>query len=683
MAASGSIPSTLLRLAASVGRAASLEDIYAAALTGLRDALGAERASILLFDPDGAMRFKAWRGISDEYRAAVEGHTPWAPGDAPTPPVLVRSAHDDPSLAAYRPVFEREAIEALAFIPLAAGDRVIGKFMVYYGEPHDFTEEEVTVALTVAHHIGFAVERIRTEAAVRRSQERLRFALDAGCMGTWEWDLATNEVHWSDNLERIHGLPPGTFNGAFASYEREIHPDDRARVLASIARAVRTGAPHDVEYRIVAPDGTVRWVMGKGLVEFDAGGTPIRMSGVCMDISARKQTEIENERLFEEAQQASRLKDEFLSTLSHEVRTPLTTILGWSSLLRSGAVPEERVPDALATIERNAQAQARLIDDVLDVARVTTGKLSLAPEPMRPVQLLAMELEAIRPALDRKGLRLVADLEPGAGAIVNADPARFRQVAWNLLSNATKFTAAGGEIRVSARARDRHFEFSVEDTGCGITPEFLPHVFDRFRQADGSAARAHGGLGLGLSISRDIVQLHGGTIQVYSEGANRGARLVVRLPLIFAPAAAVAGDTAAAPPRLDAPLRGIRALVVDDDHDTRELVRALLEARGALVTCTDSVPGVFACLEADEFDVLLADIAMPFADGYSLIRALRSATAPWSRLPSVAVTACAGQADAARVLQAGYTAFCPKPIDADALVRTLLDVTGTGSTMTA
>ena len=678
MAPSASILRTLLHLAEAVGRAGSLDDIYGAALAGLRDALGAGRASILLFDPDGVMRFKAWRGISDEYRAAVEGHTPWEAGAAAPQPILVPSAHADPSLAAYLPVFEREGIDALAFVPLVADGRVIGKFMLYYSEPHDFTEEEVTVALTIAHHIGFAVERRRIETAIRRSERRLRFALDAGCMGTWEWDLATNAIHWSDNLERIHGLPPGTFTGAFDSYEREIHPDDREHVLGSIATAIRTGAPHDVEYRIVAPDGTVRWVMGKGLVEFDAAGAPVRMSGVCMDISTRKRAELENARLFEEAQQASRLKDEFLSTLSHEVRTPLTTILGWSSLLRSGAVPEARVPDALATIERNARAQARLIDDVLDVARVTTGKLSLTAEPMRPVQVLATEVEAIRPLLEGKQLRLVTDLEPAAGAIVEADPARFRQVAWNLLSNAVKFTGPGGEIRVAARVRGRHFEFIVEDTGCGITPAFLPHVFDRFRQADGSAARAHGGLGLGLSITREIVQLHGGTIRAHSEGANRGTSFVVRLPLVFTAAAEPPAGPEPAQ-AVDGSLRGIRALVVDDDADTLELVRALLEARGARVTCAGTVAEVFQRLDEDVFDVLLADIAMPFTDGYALIGRLRAAAAPWRGLPAVAVTACARPSDEARAAEAGFRAFCAKPIDADALTRTVLEVVAPGS----
>jgi PAS domain S-box-containing protein len=666
VAPTGSILRTLLHLAEAVGRAGTVDDIYDAALTGLHDALGAERASILLFDPDGMMRFKAWRGISDAYRAAVEGHSPWAPDAPPAPPLLVRSAHADPTLATYLPVFEREGIEALAFIPLVASGRIVGKFMLYYGEPHDFSDDEVTIALTIASHIGFAVERLRTEAGIRRREERIRFALDAACMGTWEWDVRSNEVHWSDNLERIHGLQAGTFTGRFESYESEIHPDDRGRVRASLSHAMRTGAPHDVEYRIVAPDGTVRWVMGKGLVEFDAAGAPVRMSGVCMDITARKRTEIENTRLFEEAQRANRLKDEFLSTLSHEVRTPLTTILGWTSLLRSGSVPPARVPEALATIERNARAQARLIDEVLDVARVTSGKLSLTPEPMRPVQVLALELAAIRPALESKNVRLVEDLDRASAAIVQADPARLRQVAWNLLSNAAKFTAPGGEIRVCARVAQGRFELRVEDTGCGIAPEFLPHVFDRFRQADGSTTRAHGGLGLGLSITRDIVELHGGSIQVYSDGANRGACFVVQLPLAFTAVSAAPSAPEAA--YVDQLLPGVRVLVVDDDADTRDLVKTLLEARGAQVACAASAPQVFSALEQSDVDVLLADIAMPFTDGYSLLRTLRSLDTRWRGLPAVALTACTRHEDEARALEAGFNAFCRKPIDAAALV---------------
>ncbi len=298
----------MVRLADAIGSAQSLPDIYQAALTGIKEAAGIDRASILLFDPDGVMRFKAWAGLSESYRAAVEGHTPWSPGDPPPEPVVVPDVLTDASLAGYRATFQKENIRALAFVPIVSQRHVIGKFMLYRPEPYTFAGGELSDALAIGYQIGFAVERMRAEREAAKGHQRMLFALDAAQMGTWEWQFSTNTVCWSDNLERIHGLPPGTFTGEFSSYEREIHPDDRARVLASIDAALTKGTPHDVEYRIVSPDGTVRWVHGKGRVELDAEGSGLRMSGVCMDITARKRADANIEQaLLQEATLRERL----------------------------------------------------------------------------------------------------------------------------------------------------------------------------------------------------------------------------------------------------------------------------------------------------------------------------------------------------------------------------------------
>ncbi len=375
---------TCLGLTRAISKSRSVQEIYAAALDALGAGLGVDRASILLFDPDGVMRFKAWRALSDTYRQAVEGHTPWTP-DSPDPqPIVNTDVRSDASLAAYGPTFEAEGIAAMTFIPLVSLDRVIGKFMLYYATPTGPTDDELQLAGVIAAQVAFAVERTRAEEQARRSEERLRFALDAASMGTWDWDLVTNSVRWSDNLATIHGLPPGTFDGTFASYEREIHPEDRGRVLASVQRALSEGVPHEVEYRLVAPDGTVRWCEGKGLVEY-RDGRPVAMSGVCVMVTRRKEAELAR---LSAAEENSRLKDEFLATLSHELRTPLNAILGWVPMMQSGTLSSTRVQQAIDVIGRNARLQAQLIEDILDVSRIISGKFEIEPAPLAVPALL-------------------------------------------------------------------------------------------------------------------------------------------------------------------------------------------------------------------------------------------------------------------------------------------------------
>ncbi|MBA3887109.1 MAG: PAS domain-containing protein, partial [Acidobacteria bacterium] len=392
-----------LNLIAAISGTQTVEEIYAAALDALAEGLQVSRASILLFDPDGVMRFKAWRGLSDEYRGAVEGHTPWTP-DSPDPqPITVTDVAADPTLGEYHPIFRRERIAALAFIPLVSLGRVIGKFMLYYPAPHVFTDDELQLAALVASQVAFAVERTRAEEAARRSEERLRFALDAAEMGTWDWDLARNTVHWSDNLARIHGLPPESFDGTFASYEKEIHPDDRERVLSSIRHAIEAGAQHDVEYRLVAPDGTIRWAEGKGRVDRE-NDRPMRMSGICMIVTRRKEAELAR---LESAHEVARQKDEFLAVLSHELRTPLNAILGWLHILQH---TPERLPEVLEIIGRNARQQAQLIEEILDVSRIITGKLELERSPVALQHVLQDAVRAAEPLAQARDIRLMADV---------------------------------------------------------------------------------------------------------------------------------------------------------------------------------------------------------------------------------------------------------------------------------
>jgi PAS domain S-box-containing protein len=655
---------TCLTLTKAISKSRSVQEIYEAALDALASGLGVERASILLFDPDGVMRFKAYRGLSEGYRRAVEGHTPWQPESPDPQPIWVADVARDPSLASYMPVFAAEGIAAMGFIPLVSLERVIGKFMLYYAVPTGATQEVLQLAGVIAAQVAFAVERTRTEEQVRRSEERLRFALDAASMGTWEWDLSTNRVQWSDNLARIHGLPDGTFDGTFASYEREIHPDDRSRVYASIQRALNEDVPHEVEYRLVAPDGTVRWCEGKGRVEYD-GGQPARMTGVCMMVTRRKEAELAR---LAAAEESSRLKDEFLATLSHELRTPLNAILGWVHMLQRGDLPAARAQQALDVVGRNARLQAQLIEDILDVSRIIAGKLDIEPTPVSVSQSLETVVSDIAPAVQAKRIALeqhiATDLPP-----IDADPKRLHQVLNNVLSNAVKFTPEGGSITLRCDAHGGWLNILVQDSGAGIAPEFLPFVFDRFRQADSRSTRTHGGLGLGLAIARHLVEQHGGEIRADSDGEGKGATISIRMPVSATGYGGGVPETASSisEVRLD----DLTILVVDDQSDSREMVAALLEQRGARIVQSASAESALNVLREQPVDLLIADIAMPKMDGCELMRRLR---AEGNRVPAIAVTAFARSEDRRNALEYGYTAYLAKPIHGAQLAKTIREV---------
>jgi len=652
---------TCLNLTKAMSKSRTVEEIYSAALDALASGLGVERASILLFDADGVMRFKAYRGLSDIYRRAVEGHTPWRPETPDPQPIWVADVRVDASLAGYLPVFAAEGIAAMAFIPLVSLDRVIGKFMLYYSVATEPTAGVLQLASLIAAQVAFALERTRTEAQARRSEERLRFALDAASMGTWDWDLTTNAVEWSDNLARIHGLPEGAFDGTFASYEREIHPDDRARVYASVERALKERAPHDVEYRIVSPDGTVRWCEGKGRVEYDED-RPARMSGVCMMVTRRKEAELAR---LAAAEESSRLKDEFLATLSHELRTPLNAILGWVQMLQAGELAPTRARQAVDVIGRNARLQAQLIEDILDVSRIITGKLDIERVPVSIAQLLETIASGIGPAAEAKGItirqEIAADLPP-----IEGDPKRLHQVLNNVVSNALKFTAPGGHVVLRCNTDNTGVNIAVEDSGIGIAPDFLPFVFERFRQADSRSTRAHGGLGLGLAIARHLVEQHGGTIRARSDGNDRGTTIEIRLPAGSADSWTLDQEIASTGDAVD--LDDLAILVVDDQRDSREMITALLEQRGATVLQSDSAESALHVLQTESVRLIVADIAMPRIDGYELMRCVRAAG---SRIPAVAVTAFARLDDRHAAFASGYTAYLAKPIDGGQLARTV------------
>jgi len=378
-----------------------------------------------------------------------------------------------------------------------------------------------------------------------------------------------------------------------------------------------------------------------------------------------------------EAEVASRSKDEFLATLSHELRTPLSAMLGWVRLLRSGRLDAGKTAHALEVVERNTQAQARLIGDLLDVSRIITGKLQLDLRQVEPSTVIRAALEAIRPAAEAKGLRLESALDPSVGAVAG-DPDRLQQIVWNLLSNGVKYTPSGGRVEVRLDRADARTRITVTDTGIGIGSDFLPHVFERFTQAGQGPARSDSGLGLGLAIVRHLVELHGGTVHAESPGEGRGTTFTVNLPVPTAdlgrrrpPPATPGARDGRAPLRLD----GVRVLVVDDDGDARELLTTVLAECGAEVCTVASVREAVETLKRVNPDVLVSDIGLPGESGYDLIRAVRGLGAAWSGIPAIALTAYAHAEDRERALAAGYQLHLSKPVEPDLLGEAVAQVT--------
>jgi signal transduction histidine kinase/CheY-like chemotaxis protein len=375
-----------------------------------------------------------------------------------------------------------------------------------------------------------------------------------------------------------------------------------------------------------------------------------------------------------EMQAANRLKDQFLATLSQELRTPLNAILGWSEMLRTNSIRDERREHAAEAIFNNATRQARLIDELLDMARIMAGKLRLEIEDVDPDDVVRGALEIVQPDAAAKQIHIDASVDPSAG-MLRGDATRLQQVLWNLLANAVKFTPVGGRILLHAAPAGARVRFTVADSGAGIPPEFLPQVFEPFRQADATPTRLHGGLGLGLAIVKQLVEAQGGTIAVVSDGEGRGATFTVDLP---AAPAAVRRRPRAAPqtPRLSA-LDGIAVLVVDDDEESRAVVAAHLESHRATVLTAASAAEALAVIERQHVDVLLADVAMPGEDGYSLLRRLRALEqSPARGIPAAALTAFAREEDRRDALAAGFQLHLAKPIDASTLVSAVAELGG-------
>ena len=413
-------------------------------------------------------------------------------------------------------------------------------------------------------------------------------------------------------------------------------------------------------------------------------GEPQCYVSIMRDITTRKKTEetlaqllIRERTARSDAEKANRLKDEFLATLSHELRTPLNAVIGWSRILKAGRLDNESSTHAIEVIERNAWAQKQIIEDILDVSRVITGKLQLHLGPVDLVSVVNAALDAVRPALEAKDIRVETHFQEGL-KIIAGDADRLQQVVWNLLSNASKFTPAGGVVSVRIRQDESYVEIEVRDTGPGIAAEFLPHVFERFRQADGSTTRTHGGLGLGLAIVRHLVELHGGLIAAENETVGTGAIFTVRLPL---PSTELSRDSGAPATRVrdasEVDLKDVKILVVEDELDALDLLTIDLTAHGAKVRGATSAAEALDLLRADSFDLLISDIGMADTDGYNLIKQVREQEVEKrEHIPAIALTAYARTQDRLRALAAGYNTHVAKPVEIKELVTVVKCLTG-------
>jgi signal transduction histidine kinase/CheY-like chemotaxis protein len=733
----------LYHLADRVGRAKDLTSVCHAAIDSIM-AAGAARASVLLFDEAGVMRFRAWRHLSDRYRAAVDGHSPWSRDTSVPVAIVVPDVASDSTLGALRDAILAEGIRALAFVPLVSHGRLLGKFMVYYDAPHGFADDELRLAGSIAQHVAFAVARVRADAAIEElllREQGARRDIDAARVEADERRLVAEELarlaralnetlDVTSVAERIVDAALGLFRArasalrlaapdgslvgvAFGGGMKAVFPvghtvpggrasisglamlegtavwtddafiDPRLAVTDELRQRMREAGDSAV---LAAPLRNKGTVLGALLIGDKAGRQfSSAEADVLQAFADQAALAIENARLYEEARHrqreaeraraeadaANRAKDQFLAALSHELRTPLSAILGWARLLTAGRLDAAQQRHALAIIERNAQLQSELVSDLLDISRIVAGKLDIERVPVDLLLVVRAAVEAAGADFEAKDVRLVTDLDATAGEIFG-EPRRLQQVVANLLSNAVKFTPPGGIVDVRLVRHEASARLTVSDTGEGVDPALVPRIFDPFEQGDPSTTRRHQGLGLGLAIVRQLVELHGGTIRAESEGKGKGATFTVDLPVLAVRRGRHRdGEHDAAPPLTG--LEGCRVLIVDDQPDARELLAVAVGQSGAEVRVAASAGEALQILSEHDVDMLVSDIAMPEMDGFAFIETVRRRHAgrAGGALRAIAVTAHMGGGMRERALASGFDAHAVKPLNPDDFVRLL------------
>lgn len=562
-----------------------------------------------------------------------------------------------------------------------------------------------------------AAELVAINSKLKQSEERFRSLSACAPLGIFSLDTSGRCTYTNPNCEAICGFTIG--ESWETAWGRCIHGEDRDRVFANWSSCTQNDQTYTDEFRVYAPDGGLRWVQVATSTMLSPQRQSLGHVGTIEDITERKLAEVVREQMIREqaaraeAEAANRMKDEFLAIVSHELRTPLNSILGWSQLLLTRKFDQSSTLRALETIARNARSQAQLIEDLLDISKIIRGKLRLCMQPVNAIELIKIVLETVRPQAEAKAIELETLLDEDA-QMVCGDPERLQQIIWNLLSNAIKFTPNEGkvEIRLSVEGSMQEVRGDLEDpslvpqasvpgsfaciqvidNGIGIAPDFLPYVFDRFRQADSSSTRSYGGLGLGLTIVSHLVQLHGGKIDACSEGEGKGATFTVKIPLLeragkdkeeeelgdglslspnpLSPSPSTHNElysselTLPSSPPPKAFLDGVQVLVVEDNNDTRDLVKMILQQSGAQVTDVASVAEAMEFLERSSCHLMVSDIGMPEEDGYQLIRKVRDFEQERGRkIPAIALTAYTRAEERIKALTAGFQLHVSKPVE--------------------
>ncbi|MFW9262339.1 ATP-binding protein [Nostoc sp. CALU 546] len=580
--------------------------------------------------------------------------------------------------------FYTQVQRAMSTTGYAYAQQTVVQFEYFYPTWQRWLENRVyPFAEGVSIFVTDISDRKQAEKALRESEEKFRNMADNAPFMVWVTDTDSHCTYLSQSWYDFTGQSEET--GLGFGWLNAVHPEDYNNTRNVFLEASSSYSAFRLEYRLRRKDGEYRFCIDAANPWFGVDGQFKGYIGSVIDITERKVAEAERDRLLEleqaartEAERANRIKDEFLAVLSHELRSPLNPILGWARLLQTREFDAAGLKKAIATIERNAKLQAQLIEDLLDVSRILQGKLNLNMFPVNLVLVIEGALETVRLAAEAKNIQIKTILDASFGEVLG-DSGRLQQIVWNLLSNAVKFTPEGGKIDIKLERVDAQAQITVSDTGKGITPEFLPYVFEYFRQADGTTTRKFGGLGLGLAIVRHLIELHGGTIWAESLGEGQGAIFRARLPLIKKDLTPKQDIKIAAlnPSPVIEILAGIQILVVDDDDDTRDFHTFLLEQAGAKVTAVASAKEALQVLAESEPDFLLSDIGMPETDGYMLMRQVKALQSKQAKqIPAIALTAYAGEINQQQALESGFKKHLSKPVEPEELVKAIATLIG-------
>ncbi len=529
----------------------------------------------------------------------------------------------------------------------------------------------------------------RAEAELRLAHQRMRFHIENSPLAIIEFDKDLRVQYWSPQAEKIFGWTTAEAIGRMPGELKLVHPDDEQQMQEILQQLLEGRVSRNSgEHRNCTKTGQVIWCEWYNSALLDEHGHLISILSLGLEITGRRRMEAERARLLVGEQQArasaeaaSRARDEFLATVSHELRTPMTPVLGWLRLIRGGTLDPQATAHALEKIEHNVRAEIRLIEDLLDVSRIITGKLRIDCRPLELLPIIESALDSMRPAAEARGITLDLHAEASPGPVAG-DSDRLHQVVWNVLSNAIKFTPQGGRVEVWLGRAGAQAILTVTDTGQGVHADFLPVMFERFRQADASLTRAHGGLGLGLSIVRHLVELHGGTVSAHSAGPGTGTAVTIALPLLDQRARFSQPERRQSAPepllsKTEFSLDGLRALAVDDDLDTLEVLTWVLTQSGAQVKTAASALAALDIFQQEMVDVVISDIGMPGLDGYDLIRRIRELE-PHRRpsVPAIALTAFTRIEDRLQALAAGFQMYISKPVEPEEIIAVIASLTG-------